>query len=319
MRGLAEILFAPPLTMQQEFARGQTWKNWRGPNKFKTFDALREWDYVWRERAVEGGPLTVEGKSFPDRDHRDGYRGLLLADFRQKYVQQVMDLDGPEELYPTLEEVAAGRLYTGPAYTQINNFLRLVGNVEERHWRARLAQVEGFTYSSTVGHLVSLIRKGTKIEGLKHRRRLEQGGERAVELLLYRSVGGKLPDSFFVPDIQGMLCAVDCGFSSTSTDRAASVKFMDPNQPCLLLVLHCDNEPNSAGHLQVGAVLTGLSQFPDQAEILFPPLSMFQVMKKPGGAAGEFWIEDKTETVEMQNGSKVEVAFKEIHVVPLFV
>ena len=166
MRGLAEILFGPPLTMQQEFARGQTWKNWRGPNKFKTFDALREWDYVWQERAVEGGPLTVEGKSFPDRDHRDGYRGLLLADFRQKYVQQVMDLDGPEELYPTLEEVAAGRLYTGPAYTQINNFLRLVGNVEERHWRARLAQVEGFTYSSTVGHLVSLIRNGTKIEGL---------------------------------------------------------------------------------------------------------------------------------------------------------
>jgi hypothetical protein len=48
---------------------------------------------------------------------------------------------------------------------------------------------------------------------------------------------------------------------------------------------------------------------------------MFQVMKKPGGAAGEFWIEDKTEAVEMemQNGSKVDVAFKEIHVVPLFV
>ena len=106
-----------------------------------------------------------------------------------------MDLDGPEELYPTLEEVAAGRLYTGPAYTQINSFLRLVGNVEERHWRARLAQVEGFTYSSTVGHLVSLIRKGSRDRRPhKHRRRLGQGGERAVELLLYRSAGGKLPD-----------------------------------------------------------------------------------------------------------------------------
>ena len=50
--------------------------------------------------------------------------------------------------------------------------------------------------------------------------------------------------------------------------------------------------------------LMGLSQFPDQAKILFPPLSMFQAIKAAGGAAGEFWFGDKTEAVEMQNGSK---------------
>ena len=58
----------------------------------------------------------------------------------------------------------------------------------------------------------------------------------------------------------------------------------------------------------------GLSQFPDQAKIMFPPLSMFQAIKAPGGAAGEFWFGDRTEA------SKAEVRSrrvrKEIHVVP---
>ena len=244
---------------------------------------------------------------------------MFLADFRNIYVRVVRELNADENLIPTLEEVAAGRLYTGPAFTPLNNFLRLVGGVDSREWRAQFAQQAQSTYSSTAFHLVNLIRKGSKIASLKRRQEIRRatgaGNEDTCEeLLLYRSLGGKLPDSFFVPDVQGMICAVDTGFSSASKVRAESVKFMksNANQPCVLWVLHCAHEANSAGQLQIGHELTDISQFPGQAEILLPPLSMFQVLKD---GSGKFMIVDKTETLD--DGTKV--AYKEIHVRPLFV
>ena len=222
--------------------------------------------------------------------------------------------EGDIELIPTREEVAAGRLYTGPAYTQINNFLRAVGRISERQWRCRFAQLKHFTYSCTVGHLDDLVRKGSKTAALEHQRAFDRGQAQDEELLLYRAVGGKLPDSFFAPDMQGMICAIDYGFLSTSTARAASVQFMKTDQPNVLWVLHCKHKANSAGELQIGARLTALSQFQAQAELLLPPLSMLDVMKDP--STGKFMIHDKTEPAAGGGGT---FAFKEIHVVPRFV
>ena len=141
VRGVAEIVFARPLTMAEEWARDHRWTDWEG----ESFGGQGEWDYVWSQPAVEGrGGIA---------GFDQGHGGWWLADFRRLYIERVAAAGGDDELVPTLEEVAAARLYTGPAFEKLNGFMRLVGQVKERHWRARLAQLPDFTYSSTVLHL----------------------------------------------------------------------------------------------------------------------------------------------------------------------
>ena len=102
--------------------------------------------------------------------------------------------------------------------------------------------------------------------------RAQQGGGAAGEageaeaVMLYRGVRGELPDSFFEPDAQGFLTAVDFGFQSTSADREVTIGFMAPGAPNVLWVMHGSHGADSAEQLHNGAVLQALSQFPAEAE-----------------------------------------------------
>jgi len=316
VRGVVEIVFARPLTMAEEWARDHRWTDWEG----ESFSGQHEWDYVWSQPAVEGRG-GVAGFD-------QGHGGWRLADFRQLYVERVAAAGGSDELVPTLEEVAAARLYTGPAFEKLNGFLRLVGQVKERHWRARLAQLRGFTYSSTVHHLMNAIRKLTQIAALEQQQQQQQqqeetdgsgGGQpaAAAAVTLYRGVRGVLPDSFFEPDVQGFVTAVDFGFSSASAERAVPIGFMSPDEYNVLWVMHCSSGADSAGQLRDGAVLRPLSQFPCEAETLLPPLCMLQVLREGGEAdtTGAFRWEDKEGT----NKEGEVVRFREVHVRPCFV
>ena len=309
VRGTAEIVFALLLTMAAEWARDHVWTDWTGAE----FSGQKEWDYVWSQPAVENAETGFD----------KGHGGMVLADFRQQLVEQVAAAGGGEELVPTLEEVAAARLYTGPAYVKLNGFMRLVGQVKERHWRARLAQLRGFTYSSTVHHLMNAIRKLTQIAALEQQQQQEEtgggggGGAQAAAVTLYRGVRGVLPDSFFEPDVQGFVTAVDYGFTSTSAVRAVPIGFMSPDEYNVLWVIHASHGADTAGQLRNGAVLRPLSQFPSEAETLLPPLCMLQVLREGGeeDTTGAFRWEDKEGT----NAKGKAVRFKEIHVRPCFV
>ena len=318
IRGIAEIVFARPLTMAEEWVRNHKWSDWKG-GKFCGQD---EWDYVWNQPAVEGR----DGAGFDK-----GHDGWMLADFRQLYVRQVEAAGGGSELVPTLEEVAAARLYTGnvafdrvfssscspssiiflfrannfcsgPGYIKINGFLRLVGGIPERHWRARFSQLRHFTYSCTVHHLISAIRKLGQIAALEN--------SSGKEVMLYRGVRGKMPKAFYEPDVQGMITAVDAGVQSTSTDREVCISFMDPGQVNVLWTMHGSHGADRTGQLHNGAVLQPLSQFPGEAETLLPPLCMLRVLKDE--ATGAFRMEDK----QGKNKEGEAVQFKEIHVCP---
>ena len=297
--------------MAEEWARDHRWTDWEG----ESFGGRREWDYVWSQPAVENTKTGFD----------KGHGGWRLADFRQQYVERVAAGGGDDELVPTLEEVAAARLYTGPAFEKLNGFMRLVGQVKERHWRARLAQLRGFTYSSTVHHLMNAIRKLTQIAALEQQQQQQEvahggagggggGRQAAAAVTLYRGVRGVLPASFFEP---GFVTAVDYGFTSTSAVRAVPIGFMSPDEYNVLWVMHCSSGADSAGQLRDGAVLQPLSQFPGEAETLLPPLCMLQVLREGGeeDTTGAFRWEDKEGT----NAKGKAVRFKEIHVRPCFV
>jgi hypothetical protein len=199
----------------------------------------------------------------------------------------------------------------GPAYVKLNAFMRLLGGIPERHWRARFAQLRHFTYSCTVLHLINAIRKISQISALQAK--LKRNQHHTGEVMLYRGVRGKLPDSFYKPDVQGFITAVDFGFVSTSTDREVPIFFMAPDALNVLWVMHGSHGADSAGQLHNGAVLQSLSQFPAEAETLLPPLCMLQVLKDE--ATGAFRIQDK----EGENKKAEAVKYKEIHVIPCFV
>ena len=158
-------------------------------------------------------------------------------------------------------------------------------------------------------HQINAIRKITQIASLQQALQ----GEQNEEVMLYRGVRGKLPESFYKPDVQGYITAVDFGFVSTSTDAGVPVSFMAPDALNVLWVMHGSHGADSAGQLHNGAVLQLLSQFPAEAETLLPPLCMLQVLKDE--ATGAFHIEDK----QGKNKDGATVQFKEIHVTPCIV
>eukprot|EP01052_Picozoa_sp_SAG31_P006983 SAG31_NODE_328_length_17643_cov_46.707649_3_plen_832_part_00 len=113
VRGINEVTTLRPLTMGEEFDRDDRWVDWKG----EKYSARREWSYVYDEPAVS---------NIDDDGFDEGHDGWRLADFHRYYVDLVASLNGDTSLVPTMDEVAAARLYTGPAYVVINAFLRLV-------------------------------------------------------------------------------------------------------------------------------------------------------------------------------------------------
>jgi hypothetical protein len=133
-------------------------------------------------------------------------------------------------------------------------------------------------------------------------------------VMLYRGVRGKLPASFYEPDVQGFITAVDFAFQSTSTDREVTIAFMAPNALNVLWVMHCSHGSDSAGQLHNGAVLQFLSQFPAEAETLLPPLCMLQVLRiNEGDDASGFRITHGQKGCNKKNEA---VVYTEIHVRP---
>jgi hypothetical protein len=282
-RGHAEITAKPVLTMEQEFQRDDRWVDGNGTGDFWQCSALTEWMYAAHELARVGGPVADANLPSwnPLRDC-GGNAGMSASDFAKKAnvfilkqlqrrraesvaaaaptvaaghpaPQDRLQTDG--HLLLVLEEVIAIRLYSGPAYVPLNKFLREVSKLSA-DWRSKLAQDPKHTYSATVGWLISGIRKLARVTELS---------------TLYRGVRGVLPDAFGVPDLQGLCSATDFGFMSTSRDLGVTLVFMNKGQDNVLWELECRSE-DEAHHN--GADIAIISQFPDEKEVLFPPLTM---------------------------------------------
>ena len=117
---------------------------------------------------------------------------------------------------------------------------------------------------------------------------------------------GELPKGFWTPDEQGLVCAVDMSFMSTSRARQTPVDYMGEGSN-VLWALQPMRETDVGYHR--GADVSMLSQFEAEKEILFPPATMLEVKKldmlRRGG-----------EKVQTNECGKV---FMEIEVLPTFV
>ena len=122
----------------------------------------------------------------------------------------------------TLDEVLAVRLYSGPSYQPLNNFLRQVAAVSGRY-REEMAQHPSLTFTATVRHLCCAIRKLAAHTPPDEARSP-----------LYRGVRGELGQGFWhSTDSMGMRCAVDMAFMSTSKNKNTPISYMKPGKNVL--------------------------------------------------------------------------------------
>ena len=156
--GLDDILAKPVLTMELEFDRDFTWVDWKG----KEYKLREEWAYVC-------GPADPKKGCTPGtRDEGNG--GRTPDDFLKivnKFIQDRRAEDRRAEKrirlaesdgLLTRDEVLAIRLYSGPAYQPINDFLRQISALSGRY-RTEVAEHAGITFTATVRHIVWGIRK----------------------------------------------------------------------------------------------------------------------------------------------------------------
>ena len=301
LKGLDDLIAKPAMTMKNEFARDDSWTDWQGVK----YTAGKEWEYVnGPAKRMEGctpGTRDEANNGKTPQDFLDKINDFIAQRRAENYGTMLTD----EHAFLKLEEVLAVRLYTGPAYQPINAFLRQISTLhdvkfrnevgipsmpslgdawptlpcypfahkgarEVRAWQVALHP--GLTYAATVGHICRAIRKLAAV-----------ATDEEAAKPLWRGVRGELNKAFWLPDEQGMVCAVDMAFLSTSRLRTAPIDYMDPTGKNVLWELHAIPESDSGFHR--GADIDMLSQFAGEAECLFPPCTMLIVKEQTKIAA----------------------------------
>ena len=168
-----------------------------------------------------------------------------------------------------------GRHDAGPAFDMINWWLRQVailpspppgwhpqltgawtaerGRLEPEAARRAAAVDAASSFGATVGHLIAALRKlaaaNTRDEN---------------ERTLYRCMKGAITGSFWLPDAQGIVCAVDSAFMSTALEPKTF--YMDAKgKPSVLLELRAGRQDDTGYHS--GAEVAFLSQFEGEQEV----------------------------------------------------
>ena len=170
------------------------------------------------------------------------------------------------------DRVLAVRLYSGPGYQPVNEFLRQVARLSG-DYRRELVQHPGLTLGATVLHLVSAIRKLSAV-----------ATDEEARAPLWRGVRGTLPVDFWQPDATGIVCAVDMAFMSTSRNKQTPIEYMGEGEN-VLWALRPSRESDTGFHC--GADISMLSQFAHEQEVLYPPATMLEVVP------GVVWFGDE--------------------------
>jgi WD40 repeat protein len=91
--------------------------------------------------------------------------------------------------------------------------------------------------------------------------------------IVYRGISGmKLPEPFLVPSKHNVRGGVEYAFMSTTLDQRVALRYAtsNPDEPSTLMVMQM-------GMVDRGAQLDWLSQYPEEKEILLPPLTGIEV------------------------------------------
>ncbi len=249
------------------------------PNYKISTTPRQEWLYIVGDDKGERQPC-------PDMGHER--RIIPISELQKRPLAEKAAL--------TREEMIAVVMYTGPMFVVYNGILRQYP--QELY---KVFATGDNRFSTTIFVLVSAVQKLSRCMHIP------------AGMLLYRGLGGtlELPDSFSKADANGCSGYCEFGFMSTTADRAVAVQYSgikDRKPQASILEIH----PNS---IDRGADISEFSQYPDEKEFLFVPMSYVQREERcrvevgPGGGvlkviSVRININLKTETVEQLRGKK---------------
>ena len=255
-------------------------------NGIKGTTPAKEWEFVFNPDTAAAPDMYAERSGDFRTRHPEWCRNpTSLADMEERMRLKNADLVSAGQTPLILEELIAGRLYTGPMYEKYNAVLRFFalknedGSVRTEYaseadvpflqkkcgaldlgaWRAA---AEGSvrwewsnTYTTTIHAINSVVVKCS---------RLTKVGA------LYRGwTDATLPRSFFEADAMGVKGGVEYGFSSTTTERGQAAHYAQGKASTILQL--------QMGMVDRGADISWLSQYPHEKETLLPPLMGLQV------------------------------------------
>jgi len=301
--GLNDLVELSIFTLHDEWSRDVTWTDRGGVS----YTMQEEYAYVCG-RAVRKTGCTPgirdanhDGKSLDElmREANEYIRARREQRTHPNPAGTGASLLPEEYAYLTREEVLAVRLYTGPGFQPINEFLRSLSTLSGHPTvRRDFLQHPRLSLAATVSHLIDAIRKLAAIA-------TEEDAARP----LWRGVRGTLSPDFWSPDDQKMLVAVDMAFMSTSREEETPKRYMQAGTSNVLWALHPTLEDDTGYHY--GADVSILSQFEAEKEILFPPPTMLVVTVN---------APPNEQTVASSHpGQQAAARFMEIDCVPTFV
>jgi hypothetical protein len=178
----------------------------------------------------------------------------------------VLTQDAWDALQITQEELIALRLYTGPMFKVYNTILRAMatGGIIPSYMTGGGQNVRGY-YTTTLHAINSGVIKLSRLQ---------------PAAVVYRGIKGmKLPKAFAVTNAHNFRGGVEYGFLSTTLDKEVALQYARGGDnsgkrnktPGLLFEIRM-------GMVDRGALLSWLSQYPKEEEILFPPLTGLEVL-----------------------------------------
>lgn len=176
------------------------------------------------------------------------------------------------------------RLYTTAAYSPLNRYLRAAGR---QAFGDDLCSEDRAALISPWPSFVWAVLQG--FHKIAPRERIPGGALPDRCPTLYRGVTRALQAEFFVPDDRGMVAAVDYAFASTSLDPGIAENFRgDAEEHCAVFIIKT-SVPDAAG-FHNGVDLRWCSAF-EEEEVLFPPFTLFRVLRAKRAAATPSLIE----------------------------
>jgi len=155
------------------------------------------------------------------------------------------------------DEFIATRLYTGPMYECYCAVLR--GLKITCFAKKNLELNMGNVYVCTLHLINNAVVKLSKL---------------TVASTLYRGLVGALPPQFQVEDEYNIIGGVEFGFMSATADKQVAIQYCQGKMPSVVLQIE-------QGMVNRGADIAWLSQYPEEKETLFPPLTALEVVRDP--------------------------------------
>jgi hypothetical protein len=168
------------------------------------------------------------------------------------------------------EEVIAIRLYTGPMHEWYNQVLRF----RDEPFTQKRFPFDMYKLEDSHGFKIAKIPFVTTLHVLNSAV-LKISRTQPAQKVYRGSRGGVLPGTFWAPNDQNVRGGVELGFLSTTLNREVAMAFAkSENKPSLLFEIQM-------GMIDRGAAVRCFSQYPEEDEILFAPLTGLEVCGTP--------------------------------------